>query len=103
VYGTQDALFMLRPQQTSHQHGGRINGGINMKTLELQLITVGLDDGQQGIFVGLPLLTKQKAETDGAVENIWFSDIKTVPESLTMEELMEIVRKQMYESMGTVQ
>jgi len=74
-----------------------------MKTLELQLITVGLDDGQQGIFVGLPLLTKQKAETDGAVENIWFSDIKTVPESLTREELMEIVRKQMYESMGTVQ
>ncbi len=55
-----------------------------MKTLELQLITVGLDDGQQGIFVGLPLLTKQRAETDGAVENIWFSDIKTVPESLTM-------------------
>jgi hypothetical protein len=32
-----------------------------MKTLELQLITVGLDDGQQGIFVGLPLLTKQQS------------------------------------------
>ena len=74
-----------------------------MKTLELQLITVGLDDGQQGIFVGLPLLTKQKAETDGAVENIWFSDIKHVPESLTMEELMEIVRKQMLECINTVQ
>jgi len=36
-----------------------------MKTLELQLITVGLDDGQQG--------------------------------------MMEIVRKQMYECMSTVQ
>jgi len=74
-----------------------------MKTLELQLITVGLDDGQQGIFVGLPLLTKQRAETDGAVENIWFSDIKRVPDSLTMEELMEIVRKQMIDNMSTVQ
>ena len=74
-----------------------------MKTLELQLITVGLDDGQQGIFVGLPLLTKQQAETDGTVENIWFSDIKRVPDSLTMEELMEIVRKQMIDNMSTVQ
>jgi len=74
-----------------------------MKTLELQLITVGLDDGQQGIFVGLPLLTRQKAETDGAVENIWFSDIKHVPDSLTMDELMELVRKQLYDCMSTVQ
>jgi len=29
-----------------------------MKTLELQLITVGLEDGKQGIFVGLPLLSR---------------------------------------------
>jgi len=74
-----------------------------MKTLELQLITVGLDDGKQGIFVGLPLLTKHMAETDGTVENIWFSDIKQIPDSLTMDELMEIVRKQMYDCMTTVQ
>jgi hypothetical protein len=74
-----------------------------MKTLELQLITVGLEDGQQGIFVGLPLLTKQMAETDGAVENIWFSDIKQIPDSLTMDELMEIVRKQMYDCITTIQ
>jgi len=74
-----------------------------MKTLELQLITVGLDDGQQGIFVGLPLLTKKMAETDGTVENIWFSDIKQIPDSLTMDELMEIVRKQLYDSITTVQ
>jgi len=74
-----------------------------MKTLELQLLTVGLDDGQQGIFVGLPLLTRQQAETDGTIENIWFSDSKRVPDSLTMEELMEIVRKQMIDNMSTVQ
>lgn len=74
-----------------------------MKTLELQLITVGLDDGQQGIFVGLPLLTKQQAETEGAVENIWFSDIKNVPDSLTMDELMQLVVKQLSDCMATVQ
>ena len=74
-----------------------------MKTLELQLITVGLDDGKQGIFVGLPLLSKDAGEMNGQIENIWFSDVKQVPDSLTMEELMEIVRKQLCDCMSTVQ
>jgi hypothetical protein len=74
-----------------------------MKTLELQLVTVGLDDGKQGIFIGLPLLSKQDAESGGQVENIWFSDIKNVPDSLTMDELMQLVVKQLSDCMATVQ
>jgi len=74
-----------------------------MKTLDLQLITVGLEDGKQGIFVGLPLLTRQAADHGGQVENIWFSDIKHVPDSLTMDELMQLVVKQLSDSMTTVQ
>jgi len=74
-----------------------------MKTLELQLVTVGLDDGKQGIFIGLPLLSQQDAESGGTVENIWFSDIKNVPDSLTMDELMQLVVKQLSDSMATVQ
>jgi hypothetical protein len=74
-----------------------------MKTLELQLVTVGLDDGKQGIFIGLPLLSQQDAEAGGTVENIWFSDIKNVPDSLTMDELMQLVVKQLSDCMATVQ
>ena len=74
-----------------------------MKTLELQLITVGLDDGKQGIFIGLPLLSQQDADSGGQVENIWFSDIKNVPDSLTMNELMQLVVKQLSDCMATVQ
>jgi hypothetical protein len=74
-----------------------------MKTLELQLITVGLDDGKQGIFIGLPLLSQQAGDTSGHIENIWFSDIKKVPDSLTMNELMQLVVKQLSDCMGTVQ
>jgi len=74
-----------------------------MKTLELQLITVGLDDGKQGIFVGLPLLLQQDANAGGQVENLWFSDIKHVPGNLTMDELMQLVRKQLSDRMATVQ
>lgn len=74
-----------------------------MKTLELQLVTVGLDDGKQGIFIGLPLLSQQDAEAGGTVENIWFSDIKNVPDNLTMDELMQLVVKQLSDCMATVQ
>ena len=74
-----------------------------MKTLELQLVTVGLDDGKQGIFIGLPLLSQQDANAGGTVENIWFSDIKNVPDSLTMDELMQLVVKQLSDCMATVQ
>lgn len=74
-----------------------------MKTLELQLITVGLDDGKQGVFVGLPLILGQTAEECGQVENIWFSNIKEVPDSLTMEELMGLIGKQLFDKLATLQ
>jgi len=74
-----------------------------MKTIELQLVTVGLDDGTQGIFIGLPLLSQRDADAGGQVENLWFSDIKNVPDNLTMDELMQLVTKQLYDCMTTVQ
>jgi hypothetical protein len=74
-----------------------------MKTIELQLVTVGLDDGTQGIFIGLPLLSQQDADAGGHVENLWFSDIKNVPGNLTMDELMQLVTRQLYDCMNTVQ
>lgn len=74
-----------------------------MKTLELQLITVGLDDGSEGVFVGLPLVSDDTIEENGQVENIWFSNIKEVPDSLTMEELMGLIGKQLVDRLATVQ
>lgn len=74
-----------------------------MKTLELQLITVGLDDGKQGVFVGWPLVMENPTEESGQVENIWFSNLQTVPDSLTLEQLMELVRKQLCSCMESVQ
>ena len=74
-----------------------------MKTLELQLITVGLDDGKQGVFVGWPLVAENPTEESGQVENIWFSNLQTVPDSLTLEQLMELVREQLCSSMENVQ
>ena len=74
-----------------------------MKTLELQLITVGLDDGKQGVFIGLPLVSEHSEEHNGQVENIWFSNVKQVPDSLTMEELMGLIGKQLFDKLATLQ
>ena len=74
-----------------------------MKTLELQLITVGLEDGKQGVFVGLPLVVGATADECGQVENIWFSNIKEVPDRLTMEELMGLIGKQLFDKLATLQ
>ena len=74
-----------------------------MKTLELQLVTVGLDDGTQGVFVGWPLVQEQAPEDSGQVESIWFSNLQQVPDDLTLEQLMELVRKQLCSSMEKIQ
>lgn len=74
-----------------------------MKNLALQLITVGLENGQQGVFVGWPLVVENSPENASQVENIWFSNIQQVPSDLTMEQLMELVRKQLCACMSTIQ
>jgi hypothetical protein len=74
-----------------------------MKTLELQLITVGLDDGTQGVFVGMPLISAETMDNSGQVENIWFSNVKEVPDSITMEELIGLIGQQLIDRLATIQ
>jgi hypothetical protein len=74
-----------------------------MKTLALQLVTVGLEDGQQGVFVGWPLVAENSIESSSQVENIWFSNIQQVPQNLTLAQLMELVRKQLCACKSTIQ
>jgi hypothetical protein len=94
---------LSHPLQTGPPAAAGTAGEIDMKTLELQLVTVGLDDGKQGIFVGLPLVTEQTAEDNGQVENIWFSNVKEVPGNLTMQELIHLIGKQLFDKLATLQ
>jgi hypothetical protein len=65
-----------------------------MKTLALQVVTVGLENGEQGVFIGWPLVSEKTAKENSQVESIWFSTVQEIPDSLTMAQLMELVRKQ---------
>ena len=74
-----------------------------MNTVALQLVTVDLENGARGVFIGLPLIPEEGAETDHQVEEIWFSDIQDVPDDLTFAQLIKLVQLQVCRCTDSIQ
>ena len=74
-----------------------------MKDIALQLVTVELENGKQGVFIGGPLVTDDDTETDSQVDSICFSDIKEVPSNITLQELVNMVTRQLSQCQGSLQ
>ena len=66
-----------------------------MKPIALQLITVKLENGQQGVFVGTPLIADQKDMSQSQISEIWFSDVRDLPDQIQLDELMSLVQSQL--------
>lgn len=66
-----------------------------MKPIPLQLITVCLENGEQGIFVGVPLVSVSLSEQQGQIEDIWFSDVQEVPAQLELADLVRLLQAQL--------
>lgn len=66
-----------------------------MKPIPLQLVTVCLENGQQGVFVGVPLVPAQAPEDQGQIEDIWFSDIREVPAQMELADLIQLLQAQL--------
>lgn len=66
-----------------------------MKTVPLQLITVGLENGQTGVFVGVPLVTEETSDSGCQVEDIWFSNVQEIPDNLSVAKLLRMVAEQL--------
>ncbi len=64
-----------------------------MKDVALQLITVELENGKQGVFIGGPLITDDYSERDSQVDSVCFSDIQEVPADMTLQELINLVTR----------
>ncbi len=69
-----------------------------MKPIPLQLITVKLEDGQQGIFIGTPLIGEPSTMKNNQVSEIWFSDVRGLPDTMPLDELIELVKAQLCQS-----
>jgi hypothetical protein len=66
-----------------------------MKPVPLQLITIRLDNGQQGVFVGAPLVSCETTDPDAQVEDIWFSDVQELPPLTSLDEVLRLVQEQL--------
>jgi len=66
-----------------------------MKPIALQLITVKLDNGEHGIFIGSPLMANQNDIKINQISEIWFSDIRDLPDKMQLNELMAMVQAQL--------
>jgi len=71
-----------------------------MKPIPLQLVTIQLENGQQGVFVGLPLMTAQSVTGDSQVSELWFSDIQDVAQNVSLDQLMAMVQAQLCRCRG---
>jgi hypothetical protein len=74
-----------------------------MQTVGLQLVTVVLENGQQGIFIGVPLIRDSSQEGENQVEEIWFSDIQQIPDKLSVAKLLRLVADQLARGQATIQ
>lgn len=68
--------------------------------LQLQLVTVQLENGQQGIFVGLPLIPDHAEDRDNQVRELWFSNVKGIPQDISVDQLISLVQAQLCRCIG---
>ena len=74
-----------------------------MKPIPLQLVTLNLENGQQGVFIGMPLVTDQVPYNDSQVEDIWFSNIQEVPAHTELADLVRLIQSQLCRCESTLQ
>ena len=74
-----------------------------MKPIPLQLVTVCLENGQQGIFVGAPLVADEISSEQGQIEDIWFSDIREVPAQMALADLIRLLQAQLCRCQASLQ
>lgn len=74
-----------------------------MKPIPLQLVTVCLENGDQGVFVGVPLVPAHVGTEEGQIEDIWFSDVQEVPAQLELADLIGLLQAQLCRCQSKVQ
>lgn len=71
-----------------------------MKPIPLQLVTIQLENGQQGVFIGLPLVTDQVQPQENQVSDLWFSNVRGIPQNMSVDQLISLVQAQLCRCMG---
>ena len=73
------------------------NPATDHEELPMQLVVIDLKNGRRGLFIGAPLIPEEdmNIESEGSyIENIWFSNIQSLPPSHTLEQLIQMAMTQ---------
>jgi hypothetical protein len=62
-----------------------------MKAIPLQIITVRLDNGRHGVFVGIPLVTEDMGDDNPIVSQLRFSDVEPMPGHLSIATVVRMI------------
>lgn len=73
-----------------------------MKSIPLQLVTIQLEDGQEGIFVGIPLLSDAVSVQESQISEVWFSNVRAIPNSMSVSQLIELAQAQLNRCQGNI-
>jgi hypothetical protein len=71
-----------------------------MKPISLQLVTIQLENGQHGVFVGLPLISEASDAQASQVNELWFSNVKGIPQNMSVDQLIALVQAQLCRCLG---
>ena len=74
-----------------------------MKPIPLQLVTVCLENGQQGVFVGVPLVPAHTPDEEGQIEDIWFSDVQEDPAQMKLTDLIRLIQAHLCRCQSSIQ
>ena len=72
-------------------------------SIPIQLATVCLENGQRGVFIGLPLVNDKAPDRTNLVNDIWFSNIQEVPAHMALGELISLVQSQLCQCLDSIQ
>ena len=74
-----------------------------VKPIPLQLVTVCMENGQHGVFIGLPLVSDKAPDKNNLVDDIWFSNIQEVSDQMALGDLISLIQSQLSQRLDTMQ
>lgn len=87
----------------NHSNDDAAGESAPVKPIPLQLVTVCLENGQHGVFIGLPLVSDKAPDKSNLVDDIWFSNIQEVSDQMALGDLISLIQSQLCQCLDSLQ
>lgn len=74
-----------------------------MSMQQVQMVIIDLEDGSRGVFIGTPITSDHFMDEDCTVEQVWFTNIQSIPKKATLEQVVQMALAQIEAPTGMLQ